>query len=115
MSTTYGREDGCFFIDYNKNLMNVAVSRAEDSFLIFGDVNCLKDEEQSPSGLLKKHIRIKNNGGIRGCSLNPAIINLVIINLAIINLAIINLVIINFATINSTITNSKIKSIHHIF
>ena len=59
MSTTYGSEDGCFFIDYNKNMMNVAVSRAEDSFLVFGDINCLKEEEQSPSGLLKKYI-IKN-------------------------------------------------------
>ena len=36
--------------------MNVAVSRAEDSFLVFGDINCLKDEEKSPSGLLKKYI-----------------------------------------------------------
>ena len=56
MSTTYGSEDGCFFIDNNKNLMNVAVSRAEDSFLVFGDTNCLKDEVNSPSGLLKKYI-----------------------------------------------------------
>ncbi len=56
LSTTYGSDDGCFFIDNNKNIMNVAVSRAEDSFLVFGDINCLKDEEKSPSGLLKKYI-----------------------------------------------------------
>lgn len=56
MSTTYGSEDGCFFIDYNKNIMNVAVSRAEDSFLIFGDINCLKDDKNTPSGLLKNYI-----------------------------------------------------------
>ncbi len=56
LSTTYGRDDGCFFIDSNKNIMNVAVSRAEDSFLVFGDINCLKDEEKNPSGLLKKYI-----------------------------------------------------------
>lgn len=56
LSTTYGSEDGCFFIDNNKNLMNVAVSRAEDSFLVFGDTNCLKDEVNSPSGLLRKYI-----------------------------------------------------------
>ena len=36
--------------------MNVAVSRAEDSFLVFGNINCLKDEEKSSSGLLKKYI-----------------------------------------------------------
>lgn len=56
MSTTYGHKDGCFFIDHKKNLMNVAVSRAEDSFLVFGDINCLKDERTSPSGLLKEYI-----------------------------------------------------------
>lgn len=56
MSTTYGSADGCFFIDNNKNLMNVAVSRAEDSFLVFGDIKCLKDERTSPSGLLKEYV-----------------------------------------------------------
>lgn len=56
LSTTYGSEDGCFFIDHNKNIMNVAVSRAEDSFLVFGDCGCLKDEAESPSGLLKKYV-----------------------------------------------------------
>lgn len=55
-STTYGSNDGCFFLDAKENLMNVAVSRAEDSFLVFGNVNCLKDEEKSPSGLLRKYI-----------------------------------------------------------
>ena len=57
MSTTYGSKDACFFIDNNKNIMNVAVSRAEDSFLVFGEINCLKDEIQTPSGLLKKYIK----------------------------------------------------------
>lgn len=57
MSTTYGSEDGCFFIDHNKSLMNVAVSRAEDSFLMFGDIECLKSEKNSPSGLLKSYIK----------------------------------------------------------
>lgn len=56
MSTTYGKEEGCFFIDNNKSLMNVAVSRAEDSFLVFGNIECLKDETTCPSGLLKKYI-----------------------------------------------------------
>ena len=56
MSTTYGSEDGCFFIDNNKSLMNVAVSRAEDSFFVFGDIECLKNEKNSPSGLLKSYI-----------------------------------------------------------
>ena len=57
LSTTYGSEDGCFFIDHNRSLMNVAVSRAEDSFLVFGDINCLKTERSSPSGLLLDYIK----------------------------------------------------------
>lgn len=58
LSTVYGREDGCFFIDANKSLMNVAVSRAKDNFFVFGDINCLKDASSSASGLLKKYIRL---------------------------------------------------------
>jgi superfamily I DNA and/or RNA helicase len=50
----YGKQDGCFFIDANKSLMNVAVSRAKDNFFVFGDINCLKDTQNSASGLLKK-------------------------------------------------------------
>ncbi len=54
MSTVYGKKDGCFFIDANKSLLNVAVSRAKDSFIIMGDINCLSDSVSKPSGLLKK-------------------------------------------------------------
>jgi len=54
LSTVYGEQDGCFFIDANKSLMNVAVSRAKDNFFVFGDINCLKDTHNSASGLLKK-------------------------------------------------------------
>ena len=57
MSLTYGKDEGCFFIDNNKSLMNVAVSRAEDSFLVFGNIECLKDETTCPSGLLKDYIQ----------------------------------------------------------
>ncbi len=56
LSTVYGKQDGCFFIDANKSLMNVAVSRAKDYFFVFGDINCLKDTPNSASGLLKKCI-----------------------------------------------------------
>lgn len=53
-SSTYGNKDGCYFIDANKSLMNVAVSRAEDSFLIFGDRGCLIGNSTSASGMLKR-------------------------------------------------------------
>lgn len=56
-SSVYGKEDGCYFIDANKSLMNVAVSRAKDSFLVFGDRGCLIGSGKSASGLLKKTIK----------------------------------------------------------
>lgn len=52
-SSVYGKEDGCFFINKNRSLMNVAVSRAKDSFLIFGDRECLIGGQNAPAGLLK--------------------------------------------------------------
>lgn len=53
-SSVYGNKDGCYFIDMNKSLMNVAVSRAKDSFLVFGDRGCLGGNGTSASGMLKK-------------------------------------------------------------
>ena len=57
MSTVYGKNDGCYFIDANKSLLNVAVSRAKDSFLVMGDINCLSDNQNKPSGLLKEMLK----------------------------------------------------------
>lgn len=57
LSTVYGKNDGCFFIDANNSLMNVAVSRAKDNFLVFGDLNCLSDSLMSASGQLKKCVK----------------------------------------------------------
>lgn len=56
MSTVYGRSDGCYFIDASKSLLNVAVSRAKDSFIVFGELGCLSKSEAAPSGLLKKMV-----------------------------------------------------------
>lgn len=57
-STVYGYEDNCGFIDGNKNLMNVAVSRAKDSFWVFGSIGCLKGKSQeSASGLMYTYIK----------------------------------------------------------
>lgn len=56
-STVYGSEDKGTFIDNNKNLMNVAVSRAKDAFWVFGDYAFLKSKSpQSASGLLFNRI-----------------------------------------------------------
>lgn len=58
ITSFYGKQEGCYFIDTNKSLMNVAVSRAKDHFFVFGDIQCLKDTTSSASGFTKgKHNR----------------------------------------------------------
>ncbi|WP_195469431.1 AAA domain-containing protein [Clostridium sp. D43t1_170807_H7] len=56
LSTVYGENDGCFFINKNESLMNVAVSRAKDAFWIFGARKCLDEKGNSSSALLKKYV-----------------------------------------------------------
>lgn len=53
-STVYGQEDGCYFINHQPNLMNVAVSRAKDHFLVVGELACLDTGSGSASGLLRR-------------------------------------------------------------
>ena len=60
-STVYGADEGCSFLDYKPNLMNVAISRAQDRFIIFGDINCLSKSGQKPSGLLRSML-IESSG-----------------------------------------------------
>ncbi|MBI9010950.1 MAG: DNA helicase [Clostridiales bacterium] len=55
-STVYGANDGCYFIDNNKSILNVAVSRSKDNFLVFGDLGCLGTTSSSASGLLSQFI-----------------------------------------------------------
>lgn len=55
-SIVYGADEGCAFLDCKKNLMNVAMSRAKDRFIVFGDINCLSRSKETPSGLLRKHL-----------------------------------------------------------
>lgn len=52
-SSVYGNQDGCFFINKYDSLMNVAVSRAKDSFLVFGDSGCLVGDAEQAGPLLK--------------------------------------------------------------
>lgn len=56
-STTYGASDNCYFIDHNKNLMNVAVSRAKDAFWVFGCFDSLQGRgTDTASGLLSEYV-----------------------------------------------------------
>ncbi|WP_350343958.1 AAA domain-containing protein [Proteinivorax tanatarense] len=48
LSTVYGSQEKCHFIDANKSMLNVAVSRAKDSYLVFGDINCLSKMKKKP-------------------------------------------------------------------
>lgn len=57
LSTVYGSQEKSSFIDSNKNLMNVAVSRSKDYFFVFGEINCLSDSKNSASGLLKSYLK----------------------------------------------------------
>jgi hypothetical protein len=57
MSTVYGNKDGCSFLDMNRSMLNVAVSRAKNNFLVFGDINCLNKISDTASGLLYQYIK----------------------------------------------------------
>ena len=51
-SSVYGTKDGSYFIDMDKSMMNVAVSRAKDVFLVFGDRGCFSTMEGKATKLL---------------------------------------------------------------
>lgn len=55
LSTVYGDKEGCYFIDKNRSLMNVAVSRSKDAFWIFGSRGCLDRNVTTTSGILRKY------------------------------------------------------------
>ena len=44
------------FFDDGRNMLNVAVSRAKDSFIVLGDMELLDPESPSPSGVLATHL-----------------------------------------------------------
>lgn len=52
-SSTYDRSQGSqYFFDRQPNMLNVAVSRAKDSFLVFGDTQIFDAKQLTPSGVL---------------------------------------------------------------
>lgn len=61
-SSVYGINDKNIgkFYDTKPNMLNVAVSRAKDSFIVFGDPNVFGvDSSGSPSGLLRARLKLK--------------------------------------------------------
>ena len=62
-SSVYSNDDeGVMFFDKDNkpNMLNVAVSRAKDSFILFGDTRIFDATKNTPSGVLKKHLNIVN-------------------------------------------------------
>jgi Cdc6-like AAA superfamily ATPase len=62
---TYKEKNGSFFFDATKDMLNVAVSRAKCSFLVFGDASIFNINKRNlPSGLLAKYIFANENNEI---------------------------------------------------
>lgn len=55
-SPTYSRHNKGSFIDNDKSMLNVAVSQAKDSFLVFGDMSLFNKQSVSPTGILAKYL-----------------------------------------------------------
>lgn len=57
LSTVYDKYKSNSFIDRSKSLVNVAVSRAKDFFMIVGNRDCLaKEKTGKPSSLLREYV-----------------------------------------------------------
>ncbi|HBF19029.1 MAG TPA: hypothetical protein DDW81_02965 [Cryomorphaceae bacterium] len=62
-SSVYGPGDtGTMFFDRDNkpNMLNVAVSRAKDSFIVFGNKNIFDSQTLKPSGILARHLKFHN-------------------------------------------------------
>jgi hypothetical protein len=63
-SPTYSA-DGCpgtLFFDRGVNMLNVAVSRAKDHFIVFGDDRVLRDDGSArPSALLRRRLEVRDS------------------------------------------------------
>ncbi|EOH99263.1 hypothetical protein UAY_02040 [Enterococcus moraviensis ATCC BAA-383] len=57
---------GTYFFDKSVHMLNVAVSRAKDSFLVFGDTNIFSLDGKSPSAQLAKIIFASEHNAIHG-------------------------------------------------
>ncbi|HEX8320469.1 AAA domain-containing protein [Longimicrobium sp.] len=56
-SSVYAQADGgSRYMLENRSLLNVAVSRARESFLVFGDMGVFDPRGSSPAGLLARHL-----------------------------------------------------------
>ena len=64
-SPTYTKDNDGKFIDASPSMLNVAVSRAKDSFLVFGDMRVFSDKgPKTPRGLLHSFLTKSENNKI---------------------------------------------------
>jgi phosphatidylserine/phosphatidylglycerophosphate/cardiolipin synthase-like enzyme len=65
-SLVYGTQDGnTGFIDSKVNLLNVAVSRAQHSFLLFGNMDALRTKGNQPSAHLARQLLSEGDNEMR--------------------------------------------------
>jgi GTPase SAR1 family protein len=65
-SMVYGKGDsGTMFFDRDNkpNMLNVAVSRAKDNFIVFANIAIFDKEANTPSGILSRHLKYKKERG----------------------------------------------------
>ncbi len=66
-SMVYGKGDsGTMFFDRNNkpNMLNVAVSRAKDNFIVFANTEILDKKARTPSGILSNHLTYEKQSTI---------------------------------------------------
>ncbi|MBN4752353.1 hypothetical protein H3264_26350, partial [Escherichia coli] len=65
-SPVYSKHEDGRFLDSNSTILNVAVSRAKDSFLVFGDMDLIEMQPAfSPQGLLAKYLFSTDNNALQ--------------------------------------------------
>ena len=65
-SPVYSKHEDGRFLDSNSTILNVAVSRAKDSFLVFGDMDLIEMQPAfSPRGLLAKYLFSSDNNALQ--------------------------------------------------
>ncbi|EHD23390.1 MULTISPECIES: AAA domain-containing protein [Brenneria] len=64
-SPVYSKHEDGGFIDSDNSMLNVAISRAKDSFLVFGDMDLFEVQPpSSPRGLLAKYLFSSENNAL---------------------------------------------------
>lgn len=72
-SSVYAQaEGGSRFMLENRSLLNVAVSRARESFLVFGDMGVFEPRRNSPVGLLARHLFRSRDNELTDVEVRPA-------------------------------------------